>query len=345
MVSEAGRVEKNDVRMVRATNESSAVTGLPPGYTARPPRLEDADAVAALIAACQQRDTGRAEISAEEVAGDWQGIDLAHEALAIFDPDGQLVAEVEVLNRDFRQVLVYGYVHPNAEGRGLGRVLVNWAEDWARERMHRVPGEDVEVRHYINGGNPSAPRLMSQQGYEPVRGVYVMEVDWTERPPQPEWPDGIRARQFELGKDEEAAYEAVEDSFRDHWGRTPNTLENLYKFTAKDLFRPDFSFLAYEGSSLAGVILCEAVSGRVWVATIGVRRQWRRRGLGLALLLESFGRAHDQGIRRATLSVDSESPTNAPALYERAGMRVSERFVVYQKTLPAAQPAGATVSG
>ena len=172
-----------------------------------------------------------------------------------------------------------------------------------------------------------------------------MEVASDSPPEVPSWPEGITPRRFVRGEDEEAAYEAVEDSFRDHWGRTPNTLENFHKFTGKDVFRPELSFLAYDGKSVAAVILCEAVTEYVWVATIGVLRPWRKRGLGLALLRESFGKAYDQGIRRAKLSVDSESPTNAPALYERAGMSVSERFVVYQKTLPAVSAAGVAASG
>jgi mycothiol synthase len=317
------------------TNQVTAP--LPSGYRSRPPRMEDAEQVAALIGACQLRDTGRSEISAAEVRGDWQTLDLATEATAVTGPDGRIVAEVELMNRDFRQILVYGYVHPDDEGRGLGRFLVSWAEDWARSHMDHVPGEDVEVRHYINGGNSVAPALMAAQGYEPIRGVYVMEVDWTKRPQTPDWPDGITPRQFVRGEDEEAAYEAVEDSFRDHWGRTPNTLENFRKFTGKDAFRPEFSFLAYDGDSLAGVILCETGSEALWVATLGVRRQWRKRGVGLALMRQSFGAAFDDGLRRAKLSVDSESPTNAPALYMRAGMAVSEKFVVYQKTLRAAE--------
>lgn len=303
--------------------------------------MDDAEQVAELIGACQLRETGRVQISAEEVRGDWQGLDLAGEAMAVTDASGRIVAEVEFVNRDFRQVLVYGYVHPDEEGKGLGRFLIGWAEAWAREHMDRVPGQEVEVRHYINGGNPVAPALMAEQGYEPVRGVYVMDVDWSERPEAPEWPDGVAPKQFARGEDEEAAYDAVEDSFRDHWGRTPNTLENFHKFTGKDVFRPELSFLAYDGESVAGVILCEAVKEYMWVATIGVLRPWRKRGLGLALLRESFGRAYDQGIRRAKLSVDSESPTNAPALYTRAGMAISERFVVYQKTLKAAEAARA----
>jgi GNAT superfamily N-acetyltransferase len=56
-----------------------------------------------------------------------------------------------------------------------------------------------------------------------------------------------------------------------------------------------------------------------FIATLGVRPAWRRRGLGLALLHESFRRCAEWGETTAALGVDSENPTGATWLYERAG--------------------------
>ena len=52
---------------------------------------------------------------------------------------------------------------------------------------------------------------------------------------------------------------------------------------------------------------------------LGVRRPWRKRGLGLALLLHSFSAFHRRGQRRVSLGVDAGSLTGALRLYERAG--------------------------
>ena len=64
-----------------------------------------------------------------------------------------------------------------------------------------------------------------------------------------------------------------------------------------------------------------------------MRRPWRRRGLGLALLLRSFGQFYERGQRRVALSVDSDNPSGATRLYERAGMRVEREEVLYEKEL------------
>ena len=70
-----------------------------------------------------------------------------------------------------------------------------------------------------------------------------------------------------------------------------------------------------------------------WVSELGVAPAWRRRGLGLALLRESFRRFRETGETVAALGVDSQNPTGATRLYERAGMRVLWRADVWEKEL------------
>jgi len=64
-----------------------------------------------------------------------------------------------------------------------------------------------------------------------------------------------------------------------------------------------------------------------------VRRHWRGRGYGRALLLQTFRDFRRRGITRATLGVDASNATGATRLYERAGMRVLNEDVVYEKDL------------
>ena len=51
-----------------------------------------------------------------------------------------------------------------------------------------------------------------------------------------------------------------------------------------------------------------------------MRREFRRRGLGDALLRRGFRALYDHGRQRIGLGVDAENPTGALGLYERAGM-------------------------
>ncbi len=83
-----------------------------------------------------------------------------------------------------------------------------------------------------------------------------------------------------------------------------------------------------DGDEIAGINLCRPQSfddAEVgWVGTLGVRRQWRKRGMGLALLRHSFNEFYRRGKRKVGLGVDAQNLTGALRLYENAGMHVHQ---------------------
>lgn len=308
----------------------------PPGYVMRLASIDDAEAVAAVIADCQIAETGKAETTAEEVLDDWQSIDLAEDAAVVVAPNGRVVASVDILNRSYISVSVYGYVHPNYRGCGIGRALVEWGESWVRGHMDRAPEDArIVVWQYLHASNAAARALLEAQGYTPVRAIYTMEIDMSQPPPAPEWPDGVTVRAFVPGQDEQITFETVEDSFRDLWGRPKNTFERFLTLTRADTFDPDLWFLVESGGAVVGTCLCKIVAGQGVVETVGVRRPWRGRGLGLSMLRHAFSAFYGRGIHNAWLSVDAESITGAPRLYHRAGMHVTGTYIVHQKKLRA----------
>ena len=303
-------------------------------FSIRAPVLEDAEAIAAMISACQIADTGEADISVEEMLDDWHTMDLAEDAVIVTAPDGRIAGYADVYNRSFVTVSVYGYVHPDYREQGIGSYLIAWGERWTRDRMPQAPEDArVVVQHYVNAANEGARRLLESSGYAPIRGVYVMETDLDEAPPLPHWPTEISVRTFVPDQDERITYEAVEDAFRDLWGRPRNPFERFLRETEKESFDPSLWFLAMDGDEIAGLTLCKTIAGEGWVEVVGVRRPWRNRGLGLALLRHAFAEYHRRGIRKVVLSVDAESITGAPRLYGRAGMSVRESYVIHLKEL------------
>jgi mycothiol synthase len=286
------------------------------------------------MAACVRADGGAEGTSVEHVLDDWHEIDLLEEAVLVLGPDGYVAGYADVVNRAFVSLTVYGYVHPEHRGMGIGAWLVGWGEDWARGRIRLAPeGARVLVKHYVISTNTGARRLLEDAGYEAVRGTYVMEIDLEGEPPGPERPEGLAVRTFVPGRDERAVFEAVEDAFRDVWDRPRGTFERFVAMTQNENFDPSLWFLATEGEEIAGAALCKTMADEGWVDVVGVRRPWRRRGLGLALLRHAFRDYHRRGVRRVELSVDAGSVTGAPRLYGRAGMRQKTVYVVYQRGL------------
>jgi mycothiol synthase len=318
------------------------MTGLPEGYTTRAPEREDAREVAALIHASDLADNGTSDMSVEELLDDWHALDLDEEAVAVVAPDGTIAGYADVINRSFVTVSVYGYVHPDFRDLGIGTNLISWGERWTHERMPQAPeGARVVVQHYINRLNETAHRLLESLDYAAVRGVYVMETELDEVPPQPHWPEGISVRTFVTGHDERPLFEAVEDAFRDMWGRPRGTFERFAAMTETESFDPALWFLAMDGDEIAGATLCKTLAGEGWIHVVGVRRPWRNRGLGLALLRHALTEYHRRNVHKVALSVDAESITGAPRLYGRAGMHVRESYVIYLKELRPGRDLGA----
>ena len=70
-----------------------------------------------------------------------------------------------------------------------------------------------------------------------------------------------------------------------------------------------------------------------YLAESVLRPAWRGQGIGLALLQQSFATFFARGITKIKLNVDSGSLTNAPRLYEKAGMKTVQTYHIFSKTI------------
>jgi ribosomal protein S18 acetylase RimI-like enzyme len=95
--------------------------------------------------------------------------------------------------------------------------------------------------------------------------------------------------------------------------------------------------VAYAGKEIAGMALNTLWafdgSDEGYVMTLGVRRPWRKQGLGLALLQHSFGKHYRRGKRRVALHLDASNLTGALRLYERAGMEIHRQSDLLEKEI------------
>jgi len=181
--------------------------------------------------------------------------------------------------------------------------------------------------------NLAARHLLERHDYAAVRFFMRMVADLDASPPPPVWPDGITVRSWESAADDRPAYLALEEAFRDHWGHVP---ADFGAWSRKgDRFDPGLWFFAFDGAVIVGALVGWHSLGAGWVDQLGVRRPWRTRGLGLALLRQAFAEFYRRGWTRGWLDVDAESETGATRLYERAGMRADSdnATALYRKEL------------
>ena len=324
----------DDALPMRHLPDPPPLPALPPGFIARTPFESDAPALTALLAAHEIAESGSSDMTIDEFLGDWATVDLETDSVVIEGPDGAPAAYADVDARGHVDYAIYGYVHPEQTGRELGRYLVTWGERRAvRDILAAPEGARILTKHFVYRDNVSARSLLEEMGYDLARATYIMETTLAETPPAPQWPGGIAVRAFVRGEDEQATYDAVEDAFRDIWERPPLNFNQFLTRLERPYFDPDLWFLAMEGEQVAATVLTSLIDGKGWIETVGVRRPWRGRGLGLAMLHHAYGAFWDRGVTEIGLSVDAESPTGAGRLYERAGMQVDKVYTLYRKIL------------
>jgi mycothiol synthase len=273
----------------------------------RPLRTEDAEEVVALFA--EAFGTSR-RLDAEDIRSWLRNDALKPEWLRVLDVDGSIVGYGDIWIDDVVELDIAAPRH--------WEVFFDWAESEAREhgvkrvRVHFSPGHELE-------------ELAARRGYTYWRSSYTMEIDLVD-PPRAQLPPELEVRTFRDGVDDDTLRAMLNDVFAEDpfWHDiSPSNFREFY-LRARG-YDPSLWFLAWEGDQLAGfAVSFPERSGDQelgWVATLGVAKAWRRRGLGEALLLTAFQALHERGLRRVGLGVDAENATGALRLYERAGMR------------------------
>ena len=312
----------------------------PRAHTVRAATLQDAAALAELINATTLDEVGVAWTDAADMHANLAApsFDLENDAALVYEERGELVAGLVLYAEDepVSTVLSLGLVRPDATGQGLGTFVTLLGEERAlRKRPAAQPGRfTVRASRFVQ--NEAAAKLFGDLGYERVRTWWRMTVELGQDGPAASLPAGVTIVPFDPQRDARAAYDALHEAFQDHWGETMGGYGD-WKDRVVDGSASRFVLVASADDQIAGVLVGRAglaadpTAGAV--EELGVRRAWRGRGLGLALLHIALDEFRRRGLARAMLTVDSESPTGATRLYERAGMTLELAWEHWEKEI------------
>lgn len=315
----------------------------------RAPTFDDADAVADLFNASSLDVTGEREMDVKDLRREWQtpGFDLARDARVVLTPDGEIIAYAEQWDvaephvRRFASVRV----HPAHRGRGIGTALNRWVERRARETLDLAPeGAQVALGASVVAHHQPAQDVLEALGFKPVRRFWRMVAELNGDLKPAVWRDGLHVRQMRPGE-ERPFYRMLDEAFEDHWGRVNRPFEEaferwLYFVENCEACDPELFFVVEDRS--AGGEIAAAAYGMIdiaedehmgWVSMLGVRRDYRRQGIALALLRHIFADFERRGKQRVGLAVDAASLTGATRLYEKAGMSVAQERIAFEKIL------------
>lgn len=328
----------------------------------RPPRREDDAEWAALLAAVEAVD-GRGETyDLDDLADQWASA-WSHPATdAVF---AWLGPELVAFGWIRRQVAdptrsasahhldCWGGVRPDHRGQGLGRQLLRWQLDRARQiaadLTADVPTMPVTARLDVLDSMHDLRHLAEREGFAVTRTFLelVRPIDPGAGAPVPDAPvpEGLLLRPWSEALDE-ATRAAHADAFAGHWGSEPSTADEWRQwYTGHRSSRPDLSVVLVDpavphgsdGGPAAGrehvvaFALCaaypqdwHAVPREVWLNAVGTRPAWRGRGAARAVVAAVLSAARSAaeppgGFERAILGVDSGNATGAVALYRSMG--------------------------
>jgi mycothiol synthase len=210
-----------------------------------------------------------------------------------------------------------------------------------RRAQRFVALADPRLRVVIHTGaladEPRVSALLAAHSYREVRRTTLMWIDFEEKPAPPAALAGIEVRPLRP-EDAVEVFAAHREAFADHWGEDEETYEDFrHHLLDRPEFDPELWLLAWHGEGLAGYLGAqdEAVEdpARGYVDLLGVRRAYRRRGVGEAFLRHAFQPLFLRGKRGCDLHVDADSLTGATRMYERVGMRALPRFARWEKEL------------
>ncbi|MCU0464178.1 MAG: GNAT family N-acetyltransferase [Anaerolineae bacterium] len=316
-------------------------------FTLRPATPDDMDVLVEMIRQSDTEDFGTSNFDRSEIEYIYTmpKFDPARDIrLAVDSLTGQPVGFVFVFTT--RAVPVrpwgWGWTHPSYRGRGIGSAFVQWMLERAKLSEALVPPE-ARIVMEIGASEKitSIPPLLTAHGFTTQRALYTMRIDLDGAPEVPALPDGLRFVTYAERPDLELFARARKAGFADHRGAVDEPLEASIERTRQDIeaddFDPELWILAMDGDQPAGLAFNSMKDNEYpdagYVASLAVLPDYRKRGLGLTLLKKSFAELHARGHHSVVLGVDGSSLTGAVRLYERAGMHVHHRTLVYEREI------------
>ena len=305
---------------------------LPAGATLRPVEPEvDAAALVELVNADAAHVGNPIRDSIDEMIEELTGseVDVTRDTLIAVAPDGSAIGWAfanRVMSPEKPRVFLFGRVHPSLQGQGIGRALLRWSKARAEEILDGHPGGTVQVQNFE--GDARAIRLCESEGARAIRWFAEMVHTFANTNEETATPLPAGFRVVPLATVESEKLRLLHNHcFADHWGSSAMTEVTWHERMEASSVRMAASEAVIDehGVPVAYQISeefpqdAETLGNLRWLATLGVHRDYRGKGLATHLIQRHLSQARRDGFEGSALGVDSDSLTGANALYERLG--------------------------
>ena len=301
-------------------------------YAFRAPTEQDLEPVAAVLLADQLADGVEPTIDAHFLQGIWSrsDFDLALDAWVVIDHVRTIVGYGQVGPWDADGVWSWGVVHPEYRGRGIGSALLDRIESRAATLLGGLPS--ARFRHSISAADRAAAAMLRGRGLQPIRHYWHMQIDLDDPVEPGPAPDTIDFAPIRAPDDLRSIHGILTAAFADDPGDHPAAYDKwLEEHTAMPSYDPTLWWLARDAGTPVGTLTASAGDEVGWVDWVAVLDSHRGRGIASALLRHAFATFARRRLKRVRLNVDAENVTGATAVYERVGMRVVNRWDLWER--------------
>lgn len=324
-------------------------------YYLRPYISDDAQAVVDLINAASMRELGfpRAVVDAVGNIRHQRYVPLSSRKVIAVNDEDVVIGYAYLADKENAIVMeTGGVVHPSYWGQGVGRDLLAWAEGQAQVLSNQAPsGVRTVLQVNLFENERSGIQLFSEADYVKVREWTHMELIMEQSFSASSLPAGLTLREMDLDNDWDIVGPAMDEAFADHWGTIPlmefEAIQEDEDNSDLDEIEPPvddsfsnaagYCFIVLDGDLVAGGILCNAKlverndTGRV--GSVFVRRAYRRKRIGQALMKTAFNAFWNKSIKRIILDTDSESFSESIKFYSGLGMKPYRREFLFEKEI------------
>ncbi|MFN8375521.1 MAG: GNAT family N-acetyltransferase [Anaerolineae bacterium] len=257
-----------------------------------------------------------------------------NETAFIWEDDNGAVLGWSLLSPHYNTFDVF--VHPSERNGQRREQMLLWTEARMAE-VQRQRGKDHLVVGFLWQDDEVWINMLAKHNYalDAEESVYVYMVHPLEDIPQPTVPDGFTVRSVCGEEDAEARAEVHRASWARPGFESYMSTERYRAFMQAPDYRPELDVVAAapDGRFAASAMMwLDAENALGHYEPVGTNPEFRRMGLGKAVLWEGLRRVKALGAREATV-MPIESDPVAMALYTSAGFEPKNRSLTYSKTI------------
>lgn len=252
--------------------------------------------------------------------------------LAGHDPDGSVMGWA-LLSPRFRAFDVF--VHPDPAFFEQRQALALWAEEQLGSMALEQGGKDLRTMWVSEHDSRFIAHLEARGFARSDFYMNHMERALDDRLPEPQLPPEYCLRSVE-GEHEVRQRAAVAHAAFESSKSIEIYTEGYLRFMRSPVYTPELDLVAVaSGGTFAAFCLCwlDPVNQVGHFEPVGTHPDFRRKGLGAAVLNAGLRQMRARGMKTASVCVESDNPA-AQRLYEAVGFRVIHRICTYTKPLP-----------